>query len=281
MNPYPTHNDREVGEFGLSIATDLAVAGSLGRHPDNPLKTRPVDDYDEVWFNLATLVRNAFGAHTTDDQRRLDSQHLIDAVDQDILILRELYPQVLPDSKQVQVRLYHNDYSTIGKELIRARPRTLKTTLQQQTYALQSDAVKTLAEQYSEEILSFRFTLKGSHGKVLLATHYPTDLLSRKYFMELGLLESHTGAVKSKETWYTKFGKDPGLRRIPFDRAMIQIFGDGNTLLAMYPPKIRRKVLEIATLKRWTYMTTREKVVANIRASKEIELLMMINEAYR
>jgi len=109
MNPFPTTKEREVGEFGLSIATDLAIAGSLGRHPDNPLTRRPVDDYREVWCNLATLVRNAYGSYATEDQRRLDSQHLIDDVEQDIQAMMPLYQQILPEDRQVVIRLYYND----------------------------------------------------------------------------------------------------------------------------------------------------------------------------
>lgn len=279
MNLYPTSKEREVGEFGLSISTDLAVAGSIGRHPDNPLTHRPVDDYQEVWFNLSTLVRNAFSSYSSSDQKRLDSQHLIDDTEQDIRAIPSLYEQALP--KPIRVRFYHNDYSKVGSELPRALPRTMKTALQKQTFAIQQDAIKALLEGFGEEIESYRFHLKGSHGKVLVLTHQPVDLLSRRHFQEMGLLESHTGKVKLKDQWYTKYGREPELKRIPFDKAMLQIFGDGNNLLAMYPIKIRRRVLEIATAKRWTHMTTKDKVMANIKAAGEIELLMLLSEAYR
>lgn len=281
MNPYPITQDREVGEFGLSIATDLAIAGSLGRHPDNPLTTRPVDNYQEVWCNISTLVRNAFGSYASSDQKRLDSQHLIEDVEQDISSIMPLYQQLLPESKQITIKLYHNDYRRVGHELVRARPRTMKTALQKQTFEIQEHATQALLKAYPEDVADFSFYLKGNHGKTLLLTHQPIDLLSRKYFQELALLESHTGKVKTRESWYTKYGKDDALKRIPFDKAMIQIFGDGNNLLSMYPPKIRRKLLDIAQSKRWTHMTTKEKVMANVKASNEIELAMLLSEAYR
>ena len=281
MNPFPTTKEREVGEFGLSIATDLAIAGSLGRHPDNPLTRRPVDDYRGVWCNLATLVRNAYGSYATEDQRRLDSQHLIDDVEQDIQAMMPLYQQILPEDRQVVIRLYYNDYSKVSEVLSRARPRTMKTDLQKQTFELQSDAIRALIEGYPEDVAQFQFHLKGNHGKVLLMTHHPVDLLSRKHFQDVALLESHTGKVKTRDKWYTKYGKDDALKRIPFDQAMIQIFGDGNNLLAMAPPKIRRKLLDIAQKKRWTYMTTKEKVLSNVKSSNEIELAMLLTDAYR
>lgn len=281
MNLFPTNNDRELGEFGLSIATDLAVAGSMGMHPDNPLPKRPVDDYEEVWFNLATLVRNAFEAYSTEDKRRLDSQHVIDDVSEEIRAIPSIYRQVLPDDKQVVVRVYYNNYEKVGRELTRAFARTMKTELQKITFAIMQDAIKGVIENFPEEIDQYAFTLKGNHGKVLLSTHQPVDLLSKKHFRTLGLLESHTGKVKDSSLWYTKFGKDPDLKRIPFDKAMIQIFGDGNNLLSMYPVKVRRKIIEISKDKRWTHMTTREKVVSNIRSAKETELMLLINDAYR
>lgn len=281
MALFPLGSERELGEFGLSMGTDLAVAGSVGRHPDTPLTYRPIDPYTHVWFNLSTLVRNAYGAYTRDDQRVLDPQHLIDAVNEDIQALQEIYYQILPAEKPVEVQFYYNDYSKIAKRWPRALPRTAKTTLQQQTIAIHQAAINELLKQHEEQIQTFEFDLKGSHPKVALVTHYPSDLLSRKYFRELALLESHTGTLKTRETWHTKFTKGKELKRIPFDAAMLQIFGDGSTLLAIYPIKIRRKILEIAEKRRWTYMTTREKVIANVRSEKGVELVMLLNDLYR
>lgn len=280
-NPFGLENERAVGDFGLSMATDLAIAGSVGRHPDNPLNKQPILEYGALWVNVGTLVRNALNAYPTERQKELVPEDLLAASLEDMQALTSFYDQVLPPEYTLEIVFYHNDYSLLERKMTKALPRPIRTKLQTFFHGIQEKAIESLLQEAPYDVRKFRFDIRGEQKHVAILTHQPIDLLNHRSFYSLGLLESHTGVIKGRELWYTKFGRGDDLKPIPFDRAMVQIFGDGNNLLKMYPQKIRRKVLEIAVKRRWSYLTSKEKVIADLKTTKEIELVMLVNDLYR
>ena len=90
-------------------------------------------------------------------------------------------------------------------------------------------------------------------------THYAYDLLSNKDFKTLDLLESHTGVLKSKALWYTKFSDHKDSVRIPFNELFLQVFGD-STIFHPHDRKLRLEILAIADKYNWSFATTKDRI---------------------
>ena len=98
-------------------------------------------------------------------------------------------------------------------------------------------------------------------------THQAHDLLSYSKFKRLDLLESHTGKLKKKNLWYTKYNNGSELGMMPFDRVLIQIFGDSDLFHPM-TLQLRNEIIALAKAKHWTFATTKDKINADIRTLK-------------
>ena len=115
--------------------------------------------------------------------------------------------------------------------------------------------------------------------RATLITHYPVDLLARYNFTELHLLESHTGAIKNPSMWNTKLQNGRDIPNIPFDRATLQVFGDG----VMYRPmnmKIRKAFIEMAEKHQWSAATTEALVKHSAKSAKDPFLGQFVNGLY-
>jgi hypothetical protein len=97
--------------------------------------------------------------------------------------------------------------------------------------------------------------------KSLIMTHQPYDLLSYTHFNKLDLLESHTGILKPRHLWYTKYMSimTEDMSILPFHKKLLYIFGD-RTLIQPMNIKLRKTILELARNYNWTSMTTLDKV---------------------
>lgn len=272
---------RETGEFGLSIPTDLAVMGAFGSHPDHPVDRSPIEGYTTLWVNLATLIRNAYRSFDPNALRRIEPSHVVEAVKEDMELLPAIFEQMVTHDPHFTVVFYHNSYRRIGLNLPQAIPRQLKTNNQRFVQQFLNTALERLLKDREGKFKSFDFNIKGEQKKTLMLSHQPVDLLSHRSFLELALLESHTGVVKPRDRWHSKFSSKDNHRRIPFDKGMIQLFGDGNNMLSMYPTKVRRKVLEIAERNKWTYLTTKDKILVSIGRAREPELKILVSKMYR
>jgi hypothetical protein len=80
-----------------------------------------------------------------------------------------------------------------------------------------------------DEVESFHKDIKyGKSSSALLFTHVPFDLLSHSNFVKMDLLESHTGLIKPRYTWYSKYYPIPekDMSFLPFMEYLLTIFGD-------------------------------------------------------
>jgi hypothetical protein len=110
-------------------------------------------------------------------------------------------------------------------------------------------------------LLDFDTDLKPEDkaAKVIIQTHIAVDLISWKNFEELDLLESHTGAIKNRSLWYTKYNNGKELSMIPFTQYFLRIFGDKE----FFSPKdsaLRKAILEIAVKYNWSPLTTDSRI---------------------
>lgn len=253
--------EREKGEAPLSIGTSLALE-SLGGFGEFPNESPPIHKHDELWVNLRTLFRNCFNAIERTVRTELMATDLVNGLIDDIQVL--LSTIELRSVGRMNVIFYLNSFKSFTKEFPNGKWRELSTPKQIFEHDLEEKTLKLFMKDFQEsigvDVKEFNVKITAKSGNAVILTHYPTDLLWRSSFQQLTLLESHTGALKSRAEWYTKLTGGKRYNRIPFNRMTMQVFGDGNLLFSSMSPKIKNRILEIAESDDWTPVTTDEKV---------------------
>lgn len=259
-------SERILGQYPLSIATSLAIEGIMGIHPDVPIGKHSLSDFDTVWVNLKTLYRNFYNAHdkeyvstiSIDDQALYFSQEMDD-----------IKKVITSESEnRTKVRFYLPDYDKVSRRYRHALMRTDHTPKQLAYANAMVGVIKLILEQRKDEVmLTSDIILEQVGGKVLMITHYPLDLTTRA-FNSIALLESHTGIVKTKEMWYTKYYNGKDLVGMPFMASLLSIFGD-NDMFRPMPIQYRRNLLELSEKYHWNFLTTKDKILYGLSTLKD------------
>lgn len=241
---------------------------------------------DVIWINMATLVRNLLESIQTEHRNMLfatpkNYPSVAQAFKLEIDRERQVIEEVAA-GHNLQVRYYLLGYKDLGRKFPFARLRTAKTDLQLQRKEVITQTIEAIMAADSAQTIEYDkgSEIRGEPLRALIITHYPTDLLSRMKFTKLRLLESHTGAVKSKAQWKTKLTEGNKIGRIPFNYFTIQIFGDNNAHFDRYPVEVRKAIMELANLRHWTELTTIDKIRYSIEQMKDryaaVQLLKML-----
>jgi hypothetical protein len=253
--------ERAVGQYPLSIATSLALEGLAGIYEDRHEESPPILKYDELWVNLRTLFRNFIGSLEKSLQEAMDGVEAAEAISEEMERLTDIARDLNP---RTHVHFYVSNYDGMEQRYPRAMIRR-DTTPRQKLYTLmQKDAIGALLQKHKgDENLSV-FQRKLEYAKsptptVAILTHYAYDLLSAKIFKRMDLIESHTGIIKPKALWYTKFYQGRELVMIPFREDMLQIFGDNETFHPL-DIRLRRELIEIAKQYNWSQVTTTDRI---------------------
>jgi hypothetical protein len=254
--------DRAMSTYALSIGTSYAFeAIEQGpRDPYDAARDAPelvdMSRVDELWVNLLTLARNMFSAVKRSDFDSVTAEEFGEALLFETGIIREL----MKNYPWVTLRFYSCNYRDMKKKYPHARVRGDSTPLQKYHTEILS---KTITAYYKrvpvKDRLHFDHAIKAVEFKrAVIISNYAYDLLSQKGFRELKLLESHTGKLKDRSLWYTKF-EDKDTVRIPMTRVMLQVFGDKNTFF-QHDQKIRASIKQLAEEYQWTFATTDDRV---------------------
>lgn len=269
-------SDRVLGQYPLSIATSLAIEGAMGIHPDKPEQTKKLlPGYAVIWVNLKTIFRNLYNAVDKERLQAVSAQELIDAFTSEIDQLKRVIS--VETASKTDVVLYVSDYAGMGQKYKHALLRGDITSLQ---LAYTSAMIETLSNYIRAHPNTVkRYTLKildVESRKALMLTHFAYDLLA-KGFSNLSLLESHTGSIKDKYRWYTKYYNGKELSMIPFREDMLQVFGDNEHFRPM-PIKARKEVLALAAKYHWSQVTTTDKVKYSISQIQDPYLRDILRE---
>lgn len=265
---------RELGELGLSIATDLAIAGAFGQHPDRPLPKQPILDYSLLLINVRTLVRNLLGSIQRERKILLTSEHSTEPLLYEMSAIQEIV-----DSKtngKVKVGFFYSHYKDLHKEFPHANLKESKTQIQIVNEGLETSLtnglVKRLLKDNNFPFTVVDFLLTKTMNSTLLLTHIPLDLLARTKFEKLALLESHTGRVKNHLEWNTRLTNGKELTNIPFNRFTLQVFGDNGVFFSPIDRKAKNAVMDIATDRKWTTITTDDRIRYCIEQIEDIAI---------
>jgi len=251
-------SDRVLGQYPISIATSLAIEGAMGIHPDKPDQTKKLlPGYAVIWVNLKTIFRNLYYSVDKEQLQNASVQDFIDAFTSEIDQLKHVIS--VETASRTDVVLYVSDYAGMGQKYKHAILRGDITANQLAYTAMMVETLSAYIRAHPNTVK--RYTLKildVEARKALMLTHFAYDLLA-KGFSNLHLLESHTGTIKNKFMWYTKYLNGKELSSIPFREDMLQIFGD-NEHFRPWPIKARRQVLDLAAKYNWSQVTQNEKV---------------------
>lgn len=250
-------SERMVGAYPLSIATSLAIEGIMGVHPDTPIGKHSLGDFKNLWVNLKTLYRNFYNAN---DREIIDSISVDDQAVYFSQEMEQLRKVVQSESAgETGVKFYLPNYDKVAKRYRHALMRTDSTPKQLAYASAMVGTINQILDHHKDDITIVSDVLVDPRQeKALMLSHYPLDLTTRA-FQSLALLESHTGVVKTRELWYTKYYNGKELTSMPFMASLLTIFGD-NDMFRPMPIQYRRALIGLAEKYRWSFATTKDKI---------------------
>lgn len=263
--------DRTTTSFGVSIGTGLLLESlftpTTERYDPDRVIPPHVDPfkYHHYCINVYTLMRNLLNSiKVTVTLREVDTKVLAELVVEEILteirILQSLASSVeLPEDWLV---IYIPNYVklvqqfNVNKDIKLKQIQNMLATFQLYSPYLDRITLSNVIKLSSNKLPTI-------YNNSLITTHFTLDLLNSNY---LTLIESHTGILKDNHTWYTKYhpvGKED-LSRLPMSDIVLYILGD-HTLVRGLGITVKKELLIVAEDKNWTYRTTRDKIVSNLK----------------
>jgi len=258
--------ERAVGKFPISVATSLALEAACGIHDDYPVNRAPILDYPAFWVNVRTLIRNFIGSLDRHSVNSLVPEDIAETIAEEMQHISGIIAEY--SEHRSNVTYYYSDYHDMESKYKHATVRRDNTDNQKEYTAMHEVAMKALLEITGNQIHLFTLKLEPeAFPTAMILTNYAYDLVSYKKFNKLVLLESHTGRIKERAQWYTKYYQGEGLSMIPFREDFLQVFGDSTTFRPM-DHRLRKDIIEIATKYNWSAVTTKDKILYGINAMK-------------
>lgn len=264
--------ERMLGKYPVSISTSLALESATNIHDELKHAKSPLPEFQELWINLRTLYRNLMGAMPKESQNLVAAEDVMRGLMQEVEQLQVIAPE--QSMGRCKCVFYVSNHKEMERHYPHASIRRDTTDKQKLFTALLDQSVQLLLNRMSKAGgYDLRlFQLKLDHQKptkALMLTHIPLDLTAYYSFSDLVLLESHTGAIKSRSLFYTKYLDGNQLPMIPFREELLQIFGD-KELFHPYNIKVRQEIIEIAKKNNWSQITTKDRIKANLEQMKDL-----------
>ena len=247
-------------QFPLSIATGLAIEAAVGVHPDYPVKVAPILHYDQLWINVRTLFRNLYGALEPEVAKAVMPVHFAEVLIEEMDVISGIIADF--SNNRTKVIFYLSNYNGLEQKYRHAKIRMDNTDKQKAYRSTVNATLANLLQMVPDRITGYELKIGGTlsqNATALILTNYAYDLLSMRSFKELTLLESHTGKIKGRALWASKYHNGKELANMPFREDLIQIFGDSETF-APQDIKLRKSLIEVAALRKWSATTTTDKI---------------------
>lgn len=269
--------EREKGQYPLSIGTSLAVESYLNvselvKHRVNPYTKHPV-----MYANVKTLFRNLYGSIHRDLLPKLSDKLLAQALLDDMTHMHNI---LRDEGNGASIVFYIPDYRRLDKINSETLLRLDNTSLQRAYTNRMRNVLDLVVGLFRPEhtnlrpdLLKFYDTTITDHvpANVVMLTHYPYDLLAHRKFNHLVLLESHTGNIKGKEYWYTKYYHGKDLPEMPFRLDLLTLLGD-NIQFRNKVRDFRTEIIRCAKDYHWTTITTTGRIRQSFESIKNHEL---------
>lgn len=255
--------ERSIGGTGLSVGTHLAMESLFSDiEVFDPERERPplidLNLYSCYYINLYTLTRNLLNSfpNTVDRKKVLGDKQFPNYLANEIYNIKEMFNSYNIGHKVI---VFKCDYSKAIKAYNNAKGEL--EVIPWLEYVMIDNVLNNLLKK-NENIK--KMVTKSDHrlpkppkgiigNNFLITTSIAFDLLNKG---NITLLETHTGKTKEKDQFYTKFHKlgEQNLASIPFAEETLYIMGD-RLLVKPLLITVRRKLLELANSRQWTYKT--------------------------
>ena len=275
------------GQLPVAIGTSFAIESSLGildrdnfdssknssvstinRNEKIPTKNKPpIQDVKEVWINIRTVFRNIYNALPADIKDNLTPPLANDVVLNEMNMIMNIYNQYVGNT--VRIIFYVCTYTGMQTVFPNALHKDIKTDKQKHYLELEQ-SVAFYCNQNLNNIKKFNVKIKGTFPKAMIITHLAVDLLWKNQFESLLLLESHTGSIKKHPEWNKKLTGGKDMPFMPFNYFTIQVFGDSGNFFKPFVHGIKQQVLELAKQRNWTPVTTKDKIIFDLKTIKDI-----------
>lgn len=268
--------ERELGTLPISIATAMAIDGLYNRHPDLKASPKlPALKANIMYVNGRTIFRNIHGAIGDKDKaNKVTAKQYAETILQEVDELRSVLRQ---EVHPIELVMYLPSYKSIARYMGKGELRPLNTDNQKVYNRLENDSMQEIYNTYKDvkekPFLEVDMDINvKDYQNIFILTHLPVDLLNVKNAADVFLVESHTGRVKPKDQWYTKFHAERN-PTIPFNKATLLFFGDSGGLFKPQHVKARKRLIEISRDRKWNAFTTVARMLTGIEISHEPILL--------
>lgn len=277
---------RAMGDFPVSIGTALALQALYNEYPDRkPEKKLPVLQADVVYINVRTLLRNIMSSTDSDKVVRTSPSDYLHALRDE---LKDIGNYIDGKENKIKVYFYLPTYDSLYKEFGNvAQLREPNTDLQKAKLDIEKKVFAEIEKEQKALEPELRYInindleIKSKERvRAFILSHYVVDLLFVKGFSKVYLLESHTGVVKDERLWYTKFHSEAS-ERIPFNKATLVFFGDNGGMFVPQHHKARKAMLAIADKYKWTYSTTKDKILLNLKLGGQGVIEQVVRKMFR
>lgn len=270
--PGNTIAERSISAFPISIGTSLCLESLFDPRLPAYDSSREIPEridltkYQECWISLYTLYRNINGACSKQASENMSVSDLLSTLEQEIDTIVNLF--LIEGKGLIKPYFYYNDYQSVIDKYTKRKVffRDDKTE-QQKVYSQRF--LKAMGSLVGKNTEHHKFNgeikpVNPMHNGIII-THIPYDLLSHSKFKRLSLLESHTGVMKPKYNWSSKYAPvgERDLSNLPFLRRLLLIFGD-KVLIKPSFYELRTKILDTAEKRHWTSFSTDDRVMYDL-----------------
>ncbi len=251
---------------GLGLMLETFFEPTTARIDDSRVVSKiDVNKYKIHYFNIYTMLRNIISAISSTEIKKMVltdkavSKYLLDTLLTELEIVNDIY-STCTCKPVVYVQDYGKVYDNIENAVTVSSMNDNKAHMQN----IFDKVVKEFSKlQYTPmESIYVKCKLPSSSEYTLITTHIAFDLLNVKYIRKLSLIESHTGVIKDKSKFNTKYhaiGSKFDKTMFPFTEQLFYILGDNNLIKPM-KFKVRAELCNIAMEKKWTSFTSEERV---------------------
>lgn len=260
------YNEMVIGSTNTSVGTHLALESIFTNNievkfdPEREIPKVNINNYKYHIWNIYTIVRNILQAipHKNKFEILMD-KHFSKVLAREVSNIASMYLF----ETECQPLLFFPDYGRIYKGMNINKKEGYTKVYEEHM------AVKDILTKFKKSgILKSTNDGKGYkipmlEGRLLLTTNLAVDLCNR---VSVDLLESHTGALKKKYDFGTKYHSlgENKMDNIPFFERLLYILGDKTIIKPMHIT-MRRDIVKLASENKWTGRTTREKVFYDIQ----------------
>ena len=250
------YSERSKSGFPLSIGTGLAFESIFEPtievfDPERIVPdTKDINEFNVLLVNISTLLRNIIQSLNCDFDtlvKKVGNNEVMDTLLDEINFI-----ELLCGQNNVNVKFYINTYKFV-KSVYGKTPgklRIAKTSKQHFINDINEYCLKKLMKE--DDVIKFDSYVKlTKEDNCLIFTHIPWDLLAWNKFLNLELLESHTGLIKSRAYWNSKYYQvpDTDMSFLPFMEYLLTTFGD-NVMFSPDSISKRKDVIKQLKIKR-------------------------------